>query len=96
MKTAIFGAFGTIGRSVASALLARGDSVRALGRSEAKLREAFGGAPEVVDRGVPALGTRAAVRAPGTPGDAGGLLGRGRARGRAGEAAGGVPRRGDC
>jgi nucleoside-diphosphate-sugar epimerase len=47
MKVAIFGAFGTIGRSVANALLARGDSVRAVGRSETKLRQAYPGVPNV-------------------------------------------------
>jgi nucleoside-diphosphate-sugar epimerase len=47
VKVSIFGAFGTIGRSVTGALLARGDSIRAVGRSEAKLREAFGGVPRV-------------------------------------------------
>ncbi|MDE3156495.1 MAG: NAD(P)H-binding protein [Acidobacteriota bacterium] len=47
MKVAIFGAVGTIGRSVTAALLARGDTVRAVGRTEATLREAFGGASGV-------------------------------------------------
>jgi nucleoside-diphosphate-sugar epimerase len=47
VKVAIFGAFGTIGRSVTAALLVRGDEVRAVGRSEAKLRQAFGETPGV-------------------------------------------------
>jgi len=41
MRVAIFGAFGTIGRAAAAELLRRGHGVRAVGRSEAKLREAF-------------------------------------------------------
>lgn len=41
MTVAIFGAFGTIGRAVAGELLRRGYAVRAVGRSEARLLEAF-------------------------------------------------------
>jgi nucleoside-diphosphate-sugar epimerase len=49
MKVAIFGAAGTIGRAVAAELARRGHGVRAVGRSESRLREAFGnGATEVV------------------------------------------------
>ncbi len=47
MKVAIFGAYGTIGRSVTAALLTRGDEVRAVGRTESHLREAFGGSSGV-------------------------------------------------
>jgi nucleoside-diphosphate-sugar epimerase len=47
MKVAILGASGTIGRSTLQALLARGEPVRAVGRSEEKLRSAFGGTPGV-------------------------------------------------
>ncbi|HVB37089.1 MAG TPA: NAD(P)H-binding protein [Vicinamibacterales bacterium] len=43
MKVAIFGAVGTIGRSVTAALLARGDTVRVVARTETNLRDAFGG-----------------------------------------------------
>jgi nucleoside-diphosphate-sugar epimerase len=41
MAVAIFGASGTIGRAVAAELLRRGHAVRAVGRSEAKLQDAF-------------------------------------------------------
>jgi nucleoside-diphosphate-sugar epimerase len=42
MKVAIFGATGTIGRSVTQALLERGDSVRVVSRSHERLTAAFG------------------------------------------------------
>jgi nucleoside-diphosphate-sugar epimerase len=44
-KIALFGAAGAIGQSIAQALAAQGRSFRAVGRSEAGLREAFGGDP---------------------------------------------------
>ena len=47
MKVAIFGAFGTIGRAVAAELTRRGQQVRVVGRSDEKLRRAFG---ETVER----------------------------------------------
>ena len=41
MKFAVIGAVGTIGRATVTALLDRGHSVRVVGRSEQKLKEAF-------------------------------------------------------
>ena len=48
MKVAIFGAAGTIGRAVAAELTRRGHAPRAVGRSKARLHEAFGNTIEVV------------------------------------------------
>jgi nucleoside-diphosphate-sugar epimerase len=61
MKVAIFGAAGAVGPHTASELIARGHSVRAVGRSEARLRESLPGAePFVADLTDPA-GARAAA-----------------------------------
>jgi nucleoside-diphosphate-sugar epimerase len=61
MNVAIFGAAGAIGPVAASELISRGHHVRAVGRSEAKLRAALPGAePFVADLADPA-GARAAA-----------------------------------
>lgn len=44
-KVALFGAAGAIGQSIASALRAKGESYRVVGRSESSLRKAFGADP---------------------------------------------------
>ena len=46
-KVAIFGAAGAVGRTVGAELARRGIPLRVVGRSERKLREAFGAAPGV-------------------------------------------------
>jgi nucleoside-diphosphate-sugar epimerase len=47
MKVAIFGAAGTVGRAVAREISRRGNEVRVVGRSAAKLQEAFGNGYEI-------------------------------------------------